>query len=643
MLVKKYIETIPVKPLSKALEKEDNALAVHIDESEKHGKILVIEAYTNGALSFRTFLDGNTWVNLQVESGEWNTRTPFSDYGFHPFHPWADSGDIDRKMVYDFFYPCPEKIYKWAMPSVADSVQGFVSIKRSESRRAAADVRRARMEAHLALLPKELSFEIKKYVKDIVFENRYILMSKGDGKSKVKFKCLHCSGRAFFKEKALRHRSKLDCPRCKSSCIVIAERYIDATKDSARMLIFYNAEGVVLKDYLKVYRFYSKNSKSGKILEFIGADSDVYARVEVISDGKVYSYKYNSMYWVGWRQSKTMDTCSRFVYADNLDAIFPGGIQEGLNLKRLRYAGAVNLGKLIDSAKNRADITPLLYKIGLYSLAESARYLNKGTTFENVLGVSSNYKQLLRKYNVTYGELEIIKLADCHVNEDMFLKIRRIASSGFTDGFTDICKHMSFTKMVNYFYRQLEITGRKDVSTLFTWYIDYLDMAKELNRRFPDDRQIDTSSLNFRFPGNLKMAHDNISGQLTVEKNEEKNSHIKAIKSEIEKDFAFSYDGMVLVIPESASDFIVEGRELRHCVGSGSHYIDAHIKREKMTFFIREKESPEKPFYTFSVNMKNLKVTECHGKCHKAATGRIKKFYEKFILKIKDIKGQNAA
>lgn len=87
-------------------------------------------------------------------------------------------------------------------------------------------------------------------------------------------------------------------------------------------------------------------------------------------------------------------------------------------------------------------------------------------------------------------------------------------------------------------------------------------------------------------------------------------------------------------MPKGIEDFVLEGTALGHCVGSNSYHSDKHMKQEILVFFLRKQEAPDTPYYTFSVNMKTYRCTECHGKGHKAPTKEIRDFIDAFIKSI---------
>ena len=53
---------------------------------------------------------------------------------------------------------------------------------------------------------------------------------------------------------------------------------------------------------------------------------------------------------------------------------------------------------------------------------------------------------------------------------------------------------------------------------------------------------------------------------------------------------------------KNALEIADEGRELHHCVGTGSHYYEKHCKGESFILFLRRAEAPEIPFATIEIS-----------------------------------------
>ncbi len=68
----------------------------------------------------------------------------------------------------------------------------------------------------------------------------------------------------------------------------------------------------------------------------------------------------------------------------------------------------------------------------------------------------------------------------------------------------------------------------------------------------------------------------------------------------------------VIFIAKSPAELIIEGQQLKHCVG-GENYRLRMSKAESLIFFVREIAEPDKPFVTVEYSPKKQKVLQCYG------------------------------
>ncbi len=68
----------------------------------------------------------------------------------------------------------------------------------------------------------------------------------------------------------------------------------------------------------------------------------------------------------------------------------------------------------------------------------------------------------------------------------------------------------------------------------------------------------------------------------------------------------------IIIIAKTPGELIIEGRELKHCVG-GENYRLRMSKAESLIFFVREIAEPDKPFVTVEYSPKKQEVLQCYG------------------------------
>ena len=105
-----------------------------------------------------------------------------------------------------------------------------------------------------------------------------------------------------------------------------------------------------------------------------------------------------------------------------------------------------------------------------------------------------------------------------------------------------------------------------------------------------------------RFPKNLKAEHDKANLKYMFLTRTQGNDIFKKITKEYSDKFSISGDDWSIIAPKEASDLIVEGQSLGHCVGS---YISRVIDRNAIIMFLRKTEDIETPLYTIEIRNKD--------------------------------------
>lgn len=150
---------------------------------------------------------------------------------------------------------------------------------------------------------------------------------------------------------------------------------------------------------------------------------------------------------------------------------------------------------------------------------------------------------------------------------------------------------VSLKKAVNYAIRQK--------STLM--WKDYLDMAQKAG--------YDLSSTEISMPKKLRDRHDALL-RLTVTKSNKPlmKKYTEKILPKLKELYEFHMNGMSILVPESDTDIVIEGKILHHCVGG---YADRHIRGIVAILFLRASDEPETPLITIEMNGDHL--VQIHG------------------------------
>jgi hypothetical protein len=156
-------------------------------------------------------------------------------------------------------------------------------------------------------------------------------------------------------------------------------------------------------------------------------------------------------------------------------------------------------------------------------------------------------------------------------------------------------------------------------------------MGKSLNYDFTDNFVL--------FPRNLQEAHDQVAILFDTRKSEFHNNAIREAYKQLRERYCFTKDGFTVIPPKTAKEIVAEGHALHHCVHS---YVERVAEGRCIVLFIREKDNVKKPFYT--VEVRNNRIIQIHGKNHSAPTPELKKFLDTWeIKKLSVVNGAIAA
>ena len=609
MLIKKELLEFEPKKLELLKTTRYEATA-GIYNGKRSGKILAAFLYKNGKLYSRLFFNGENYITYWENVGHWGSGNPFAE---HHHYAGTKTDEIAREY------------FKKNYGSLNGLMDQKICIINRRKREKANDRKWERVRRHLDLLPKNLpDAAIETFERSV--PHRGILYVQKTKTGNYRIRCCAC-GKVHHSKDMPKSRDMITCPKCGSRIKIAKERYIEGkSAQDKEALVFAHetkSEGTpaILLITATVIRTVTAEGRYG-----YQYDTDYF---EVRTENRMYPYKYNQQLY-SYTDARYPLTKKAFICTSCLEKYFGDSKYKGVELSRLEGV-KVDFHQLLASASCGPMAGRLVQK-GLVNLAEHANMLTQSEDFEEVLGISRNYMQSVKRWNISYKELRILRKADCWVDDDLFAKIQDItSSSGYFDHgrFAEMLQMMSYKKAIGYIAKQMKIT-RKPPGEVMGWYLDYIRMSEELlNKTYKrNDCKIEKR---YMFPKDIKDAHDKVSDQLRCSNNPRKNRQIKAIYMRHHKEYAFKYKGLMAVMPKSIEDFIVEGRKLNHCIASGDGYIDKHIAREKMSFFIRKVSEPDEPYFTFSVNMETLKNTDCNGKNHKLETKEIKEFIKAFL------------
>lgn len=191
--------------------------------------------------------------------------------------------------------------------------------------------------------------------------------------------------------------------------------------------------------------------------------------------------------------------------------------------------------------------------------------------------------------------------------------------------------YMTLNKACSYAYTQEKIHQATTVSQILIWLRDYIKMSEDLDV---------TLRKNNMFPKDIKKAHDDVMKRYNIVRAEKESKASKEALALVNSFFSgYEKDGFTILVPKEKADFVREGQELSHCVGSDRYYQN-HIAGKKMIFFIRKVSEPNKAYYTAEIDMLDFRVTQCYGYGDKPAIPEVRKFINEFARWLKSQKNK---
>lgn len=233
-------------------------------------------------------------------------------------------------------------------------------------------------------------------------------------------------------------------------------------------------------------------------------------------------------------------------------------------------------------------------------------FLEPGNKLQEILKLTKQNMKKARDYDFGKKEIQILR------NDP--------------DGKLSVDEIISLANAGNYLNELLEYTTIRKIATYLKKkqdagiWLDYLRMAAEQGYNMKDKAVL--------FPGRLHRKHNELMRTKEFQKNEEKEKQYRKRKGELKK-YQYRTKDFLIMIPETLSDIIVEGKVLHHCVGT---YVDRVAKGETDILFIRETGKEDIPYYTIEVrNMEIIQYRGAYNNCnHNPVPDYVKKFVKQF-------------
>lgn len=607
--------------------------------------IVVVDIYDEeGELIKRFFADGNNWQYYDVTSESWNRRQNYNAY------TWGTNEDYytkDRKIPMEVQKVIGIKPHDHEMLCMylRRYTENIARLKRLEKGR--------RVEARIEYMLKrsELTKAEKRSIdrwllKDVL---PAVSMMNPKGKSKKnQIRCLCCGCRRQVS--GIRHKDVWTCPKCGRKTTVYEKRYITSRKDKESIAYASPVPGGFAISGADAYRRFDEEGK--QIITMV--------RHSVLYDGEKEKKKmYCSPHGVyGWRFLRDEDMLygEYVMYTGNVKEAFHDGKYGRVNLGKLEGM-KLNVFNLFQGNKRNAEKT---FIAGLYGLIGYAASQKRDVeSFEDLTKIDQNYITAFRRNN--YGQEMMWKVKALHryyrkkgtYNQEQLTKIEKLSFT--TEDMAAAFENMTDTKFINYFSKQVDRHPEKSCRAILDMYADYIEMAELLNNEGIE--AIDLTSTFFRFPKDVIEAHDRMEAACdpimdAVEEERyirnARRQEKRIIREESGKDrdlktWADRYScisqpkgSLEAVFPETVADLVNEGMSLHHCVGWNPVYRERQLTGEYITYFIRKKEDPGKPYFTatYKIEGNKAKFKESYGKEHKLPGKEVRLFIDAFMQNV---------
>ena len=207
------------------------------------------------------------------------------------------------------------------------------------------------------------------------------------------------------------------------------------------------------------------------------------------------------------------------------------------------------------------------------SKPDARLFLKAGMSFRDLQEIRSAGKMPLRRYL----ELNEAVRGSCN--------LREISACSKAAG-------CSLEKAVRYVLGQMPRCARNapPLSEIIRTWKDYLHMAKEL--------EYDLKEQTVAMPKDLKDRHDAAAAVIRHNADEREQKRYRKRRKLLEKKYAFTLDGLSIVIPAGAAEIVEEGKTLHHCVGG---YAARHVAGATTILFLRHSRKPGRSFLTIEI------------------------------------------
>ena len=435
--------------------------------------------------------------------------------------------------------------------------------------------------------------------------------------SKNKCFCTNCHHH-FISNKKIKEEVK--CPNCHNKYLIKRSnlRYYEF-KDYFSILDRVNETFVIRYFELKTI-LDSTHKPHSSVVEFareIPTDNcyrEIFVN-ERVSRCQCYIYIHHSDFY---KTNKWREYTRNYSIID-YSIVFPNNIKSLLKNTEYKYSCIWDIAKhstyidLLELLKNKNDYAinriELLAKMKLYNLALRANEFSSHGTFQNIFGVSKDYYPFMKRYNITYKQLKILRLLkEKDINKIRYLE--KFAGYGEnTDDLEEISQYISLNRFIKYAKMH-----RGKVETYL--YKDYLRFAKELGFDLKNNR--------YAFPKNLEEEHDKLEKQYEIQSKKIINKAIIKRSKELSAN-KYQNNTFIILPARNLRDLQEESKQQNNCVRT---YAEKYAEGTCDIYFMRATDKPKKSLVT--VEVQNNEIVQSRIKNNKNPNEKQIQFLQKW-------------
>lgn len=474
-------------------------------------------------------------------------------------------------------------------------------------------------------LPKDFTSWVDKTA---LAHSRYIYYQYSK-KKKMQGYCTYCQTNVTVS--GAKHRKTGICPNCGKKVVFLATGKAKHIADKGSAALFQKTKNGFLVRYFSIHKIYASDYKNPTI-SIYECKRDFYEG-DQISFYEWRNFKQTGKYrWCeDWRNYYFDNTA---VYTKNLRNILTFTKYQYCSIEQFagRYEGAgVNVYRYL-TQYCKHPVIEYFVKAKLYRMVQDMLCYSsysyginidvKTKSLPALLQIPKQVFPIVQQLDMSFDQLKVYrKMLNANLPQDAetFIKFEKQYSHDVSFVF-HILQYTTLYKMEQYCKKQSQY---KLSRTLMLWS-DYLKYCVELG--------YDIKNTFVLFPKNLKEAHDIAYEDMEKIHQEKKrkeflleNQKAQRLLKQYRKQFCWSDDQFIVLVPESLFAIKEEGQNLHHCVGTYTHNV---AMGKSIILFIRNIETPEKSLYTMEIRDNEIK--QCYGFDNTEISDEAKEFLTKY-------------